>query len=451
MTSESMECFVYITLPGQTEAVTAARYQLIIGRDGTAMGKLVYGKSYMARPDCVEIDPVELKLRVPTYSTARMGGAFGALRDAAPDGWGRKLIEKRLGAATELPEIQYMLNAPEDRAGALGFGLGVIPPPPVRMFNKTMDLGKLMDLADRIIAAESNPDDPVPAGPDAEQAEQLLKAGTSMGGARPKATVEDGDCLWLAKFSHQKDRWNNPRIEHAMMQLAGLCGISCAETRMETIGDRDVILVKRFDRHRAEAGYLRSRMVSGLTMLGADEDERAKWSYLMLADEVRRCAGQQNTKELPELFRRICFNVLISNTDDHPRNHAFLAKGRDWVLSPAYDLTPTPSVAISERNLAMSFGDWGRYANRTNLLSQSHRFGLSDEEAEHIVDTMTEVVRTQWYGVCRHVGVTERDCELIHSAFVYEGFSYDLNPQQAYSEEDAGEQQHDYTAPTQSL
>ena len=427
MTSEPMQCFVYITLPGQTEAVTAAKYQLTVARDGTAMGKLVYGKSYLARRDCVELDPVELKVRGPAYSTARLRGAFGALRDAAPDAWGRKLIEKRLGAAAEMPEIQYMLNAPEDRAGALGFGLGVAPPEPIRTFNRTMDLGKLMEMADQIIAAENDPYAPVPTGPNAEQAEQLLKAGTSMGGARPKATVEDGDCLWLAKFSHQKDKWNNPRVEHATMQLAAQCGISCAETRMTTIGDRDVIMVKRFDRHRADTGYLRSRMVSGLTMLGADEDERAKWSYLMLADEIRRCAGQQNTKELPEMFRRICFNALISNTDDHPRNHAFLAKGREWVLSPAYDLTPTPSVATSERNLAMSFGDWGRYANRTNLLSQSHRFGLRNEEAVRIVDTMTEVVRSQWYGVCRHAGVTERDCELIRSAFVYEGFAYDLN------------------------
>jgi serine/threonine-protein kinase HipA len=163
-------------------------------------------------------------------------------------------------------------------------------------------------------------------------------------------------------------------------------------------------------------------------MLGADEDERAKWSYLLLADEIRRCAGLENTKELPELFRRICFNALISNTDDHPRNHAFLAKGREWVLSPAYDLTPTPSVATSERNLAMSFGKFGRYANRTNLLSQSHRFGLGNEQAVRIIDTMTETVQSQWYGVCRQAGVTERDCELIRSAFVYEGFGYDLDP-----------------------
>lgn len=428
MTSEPMECYVYITLPGQTEAVTAAKYELTVGRDGTAVGRLVYGKKYLAYPGAVELDPVELKLRGPAYSTARLHGAFGALRDAAPDAWGRKLIEKRLGAPGEMLEIQYMLNSPEDRAGALSFGLAVNPPAPVRTFNRTMDLGKLMEMADQIIAAESDPNAPVPTGPDAEQAEQLLHAGTSMGGARPKATVEDGDCLWLAKFSHEKDKWNNPRVEHAMMQLAAQCSISCAETRMVTIGDRNVIMVKRFDRHRAETGYLRSRMVSGLTMLGADEDERAKWSYLALADEVRRCAGQQNTKELPELFRRICFNALISNTDDHPRNHAFLAKGREWVLSPAYDLTPTPSVATSERNLAMSFGDWGRYANRTNLLSQSHRFGLRDEEAAHIIDAMTEIVQSQWYGVCRHAGVTERDCELIRSAFVYEGFGYDLNP-----------------------
>ncbi|WOH69948.1 HipA domain-containing protein [Bradyrhizobium sp. BWA-3-5] len=123
----------------------------------------------------------------------------------------------------------------------------------------------------------------------------------------------------------------------------------------------------------------------------------------------------------------VCFNALISNTDDHPRNHAILAKDHAWSLSPAYDLTPNPMIALERRDLAMAFGDWGRYANRTNLLSRCERFLLSKDQAAAIVDGLLSTISSSWYAVCRQAGVSERDCELIRSAFVYEGFEYDLN------------------------
>ena len=427
----SEECFVYITLPGQTEPVTAGKYQLDTNRQGTAVGQFVYGRSYLSRNDRVEFDPVELKLQVPAFRTTKLRGNFGALRDSSPDAWGRKLIEKRLGNV-EPTEIQYLLNSPDDRAGALGFGLNAEPPAPVRKFNRTLDLAKLIELADQIVAAEKDPDAPKPAGADAEQAEALLNAGTSMGGARPKATVEDDNSLWLAKFTHRDDRWNNPRVEHAMLTLARDCGISCAESQLTTVGDRDVLLVKRFDRHKTEQGYLRSRMASALTLVDADDspndaDKRGKWSYLLLADEIRRAATASQGKDLPELFRRVCFNALISNTDDHPRNHAIIAKDAAWSLSPAYDLTPNPMIAMERRDLAMAFGDWGRYANRTNLLSQCERFLISNAEATIIINSMIDAISASWYPTTRKAGVSERDCELIRSAFVYEGFGYDLN------------------------
>jgi serine/threonine-protein kinase HipA len=426
----SEECFVYITLPGQTEPVTAGRYQLDTSRQGTAVGQFVYGRSYLSRNDRVEFDPVELKLQVPVFRTTKLRGNFGALRDSSPDSWGRKLIEKRLGNVTPT-EMEYLLNSPDDRAGALGFGLNVQPPAPARKFNRTLDLAMLIEFADRMVAAEKDPEAPKPAGADAEQVEALLRAGTSMGGARPKATVEDDDALWLAKFTHRDDRWNNPRVEHAMLALARNCGISSAESRMTTVDDRDVLLVKRFDRHKTEKGYLRSRMVSGLTLIDADDspdtaDKRRKWSYLLLADEIRRAASGNQAKDLPELFRRVCFNALISNTDDHPRNHAVVAKDAAWSLSPAYDLTPNPMIALERRDLAMAFGDWGRYANRTNLLSQCERFLVSKEEAARIVEDMIETINSSWYASARQAGVSERDCELIRGAFVYEGFGYDL-------------------------
>jgi len=426
------DCFVYLHLPGRVEAVTAGKYRLETNRDGSKLGRFVYGKNYLAHPDRVSLDPGELVLREREFVTAKMGGIFGALRDASPDFWGRKLIAKRMAVA-EPSELDYLLNSPDDRAGALGFGLNPAPPAPVRWFNRTLDLERLVAFADQLIAAENDPSAPKPVDADATQMEQLLRLGsTALGGARPKATVEDDGHLWLAKFPQRDDFWNNPRVEHAMLRLATECGLSCAESRVVTVGAKDVLLVKRFDRHPAEAGYVRSRLVSALTMLGDDTRDRTRWSYLLLADELRRHTGRE--ADLAELYRRVCFNALISNTDDHPRNHAVIARQRDWSLSPAYDLTPNPMIAQERRDLAMTFGQWGRYANRANLLSQCHRFLLSREDATHIVDAMTDAVSTNWYSVARREGVSEADCERIRGAFVYEGFGYDLAVQEALNE-----------------
>src|SRR5215468_9142737 len=146
----STECFVYITLPGETESVTAGRFELAKGRRGNALGRFVYGKSYLARRNAVAIDPVELKLSGDTYETARLNGVFGALRDASPDYWGRRVIEKHAGIA-QLGELDYLLNSADDRAGALGFGLNQRPPSPRRKFNKTLELARLQQIAEALM------------------------------------------------------------------------------------------------------------------------------------------------------------------------------------------------------------------------------------------------------------------------------------------------------------
>ena len=411
------ECFVYITPPGATEPVTAARFELAADNNGMPIGRLVYGKSYLERPDAVEIDPVELKLVERVYETTVMKGIFGALRDAGPDYWGRRVIERHVGRAP-LGELDYLLHSPDDRAGALGFGLNQKPPAPKRQFNKTLDLEKLQAIADAIVN-----DEELPADTDKAQAEELLLAGTSMGGARPKAVIEDGDGLWIAKFNRPDDKWNNARTEQAMLVLARTCGLTTAESKVIVIGKRDVLLVKRFDREKTKSGYLRARMVSALTLLRAEDthQSRDKWSYILLAEELRRVSSDPK-RDASELFRRMCFNALISNTDDHPRNHALVAKERYWKLSPAYDLTPMPSVSLEHRDLALICGDAGRYANAGNLLSQSARFHLAADEAKEIISTMRERVKSKWYETARGEGLSEKDCERISGAFAYPGF-----------------------------
>ena len=418
------ECFVYITLPGQTEPVTAGRFTLTVDRRGTTEGCFVYGRSYLERPNAVALDPVELKLSPRTYATAALGGVFGALRDASPDFWGRRVIQRYLGKA-QPGEMEYLLHSPDDRAGALGFGLNQTPPAPRRAFNQTLDLAKVQSIADALVADDDHREGVGAAvgAVDHEQVESLLLIGTSMGGARPKAVVEDAAGLWIAKFNRPDDNWNSARVEHAMLILARTCGLTTAESRVADVAGRDVLLIKRFDRERTQAGYLRSRMISALTLLRAEDTDRSrnKWSYVFLAEEVRRVCAEP-ARNAAELFRRLCFNALISNIDDHPRNHALVAKQADWKLSPAYDLTPSVPVSRDRRDLAMACGDVGRFANAANLLSQSARFLLERDDASAIVDAMEAQVRGTWHATARAAGVSERDCEKIASAFAYPGF-----------------------------
>jgi serine/threonine-protein kinase HipA len=418
MTSEA---FVHLMLPGTTEFVAAGRFVLATDREGVPFGRFVYGRSYLERGDAVPIDPVALPLSDRTYETMSLKGMFGAIRDAGPDYWGRRVIEKHSGV-TMLGELDYLLHSPDDRAGALGFGTAREPPAPLRNYNRTVDLERLQALADRLIAQESS----TASGPELEQVVDLLLLRTSMGGARPKAVVEDEGQLWLAKFNRSDDPFNQARVEHSMLMLARECGLSTAESRVVQVGGRDVLLVKRFDRVAAAHGvHRRARMLSALTLLRAGDSyqDRDRWSYILLAEELRR-VSREPKQDAAELFRRMTFNALISNTDDHPRNHAVIAPDQDFRLSPAYDLTPIPQVSVERRDLALTIGDYGRYANADNLISQSARFLLERDEAVRVLNEMEACVRARWYTVARREGVTEHDCGQISRAFVYEGFRY---------------------------
>lgn len=418
--SSDQRVYVYLQLPQTLEVVTAGAYTLALP-EGVPVGTFRYSPRYLARQDAVTLEPFTLPLSPRPQETVKLKGIFGALRDASPDAWGRRIIERELGR-TDLTEADYLLHSPEDRVGALSFGRSKEPPGLFRDYNKIIQLEALLRLAERVAQEDDRPREPGQA-----QVDDLLRPGTSMGGARPKNVVEDDDGLWVAKFPDRGDRWNNARVEHAMLMLAQECAIRTAHSRVVTIGGSDVVLVKRFDRERVPDGYLRHRMVSGLTILDADDtaEGRALWSYLRLADELRRRSSRPNA-DLEELFRRMVFNALVSNTDDHPRNHALIATTRDFELSPAYDLSPVSAISQEKRDLAMTAGVFNRYANRANLLSGHARFKLSFDDANAIVDQLQSVVRQRWRSVLRQHGVSESDCERVAGAFDYPGF--DLDP-----------------------
>jgi serine/threonine-protein kinase HipA len=419
--SSERECFVYIQLPGRMEVVTCGRFQHYVLPGGAGVGRFVYGRTYRSRPDAVPLDPIHLPLSPRTYETAKLGGVFGALRDAAPDAWGRLVIE-RVSGRSDLTEIDYLLESPEDRAGALSFGRGVEPPAPVRPYNRVVHLEELREAARLVEAGASTAEI-------REQVRQVLEPTTSMGGARPKNTVEDASGLWVAKFPARADRWNSAAVEAGMLRLAARCGIRVPALRTERLGDESVLLLKRFDREKVEGGYHRHRMVSALTMLDAEDSptNRTSWSYLLLADELQRWSSRPR-EDKAELFRRVVFNALISNNDDHPRNHAVVAAGRDWRLAPAYDLTPAPQRGREERDLALQCGRLGTRATRQNLLSASPRFGYSHEDASALIDHLANVVRRYWRSDVLSHGGTELDSAAIEPAFVHAGFEYGTDP-----------------------
>ncbi len=412
-----MRAYVYLQMPGALEVVTAGYFEQSRG-GGVALGTFVYSPKYLRRPDAVPLEPYELALRPGPIETVKLGGIFGALRDATPDAWGRRIIERHL-RRSDVSETEFLLHSPEDRAGALSFGRGKEPPGPTTQFNQLVQLDKLLEYADAIQAeALQGARDPA-----IEQLEELLQPGTSLGGARPKNVVETDDGLWIAKFPERGDRWNNARVEASMLLLARECGLRTAEPRVVKVGERDVLLVKRFDRQQVQGGYLRHRMVSALTVLGSGDSpqDRTEWSYPRLADELRRRSHRPDA-DLLELFRRVTFNALISNTDDHPRNHALIAPGRDFELSPAYDLTPNPLMSIGRRDLAMIVGRYGRHANRENLISAAAQYRLTADEARDFVDTMLKIVVARWQAVMRSQGLSPADCDRLAGAFAYPGF-----------------------------
>ena len=405
--------YVYLQLPGSHEVVTAGSFEQVV-REGVSLGVFVYNPAYLDREDAVPLDPFELPLRPGRFETVKLKGIFGALRDASPDAWGRRIIERHL-ANVALSEVDYLLNSPEDRVGALAFGRGKAPPAPTTRFNQVVALEKLLRFA-QAMQADATASLP-------QQVAELIQPGTSLGGARPKSVVETGTGLWIAKFPEEGDRWNNTRVEASMLALARECGLRACDAHLVEVAGADVLLVRRFDRVKTPEGYLRHRFVSALTVLDAGESiaDRGRWSHLLLADELRRRSHRVDA-DLRELFGRMVFNALISNTDDHPRNHGLIAPGKDFELAPAYDLTPNPLVSVERRDLALTIGHFNRYANRENLLSDCQRFRLDKPRAGALIDQMKRTVESRWHAVMRSHGVTEQDCALLARAFVHPGF-----------------------------
>lgn len=425
------QAYIYIQLPGSLESVPVALLKVRTLQDGSHVGRFRYGDRYLERRDAIELDPFRLPLDRKVHEFTKLKGIPGAVRDASPDAWGRRVIEHELQRdPADLQEIDYLLHGPQDGAGYLSFGLKREPPAPRRPYNRRHQLAELVAAAEAVEDGRRVPEHllgrRVP-----EHLLERLEPGTSMGGARPKATVEHDERLWLAKFPERRDRFNLQRVELATLDLARHCGLNTCRARLHDIGGRDVLMLERFDRQRAGAGYLRFGFVSALTVLDAEDSHlgRERWSYLLLADELRRwsCRPQQDRAEL---FRRMVFNAAVTNNDDHPRNHALLRHAEGWRLSPLYDVVPVALTSLERRDLALTVGSFGRAASLYNLVSQSSRFGLGAEEARAEIRRIAAVV-AGWRERFAACGVSKRDIEYLAPAMLPPCFLSEVPPEAA--------------------
>ena len=264
----SKECYVYIQLPNSMETVTMGRFNWTNSGSNTDVGTFVYAKSYLKNKFAFSIDPYNLPLDERIFSETKNEGTHGPLRDSSPDGWGRYIIQKNT-PPSEHDTIGYLLNSADDRIGALSFGHSKTPPAPIRKFNQTVQLEKL-------IAAAQKHEENLPLD-DAEKS--ILMTGLSAGGARPKTTVEHDNNLWLAKFPSAYDKHNMSRIEFVTMKLAKKCGLNVPNIELIKIKNYDVFLIQRFDRkfNKESGNFYRTHFVSGLTLMNLDEKDYLNW------------------------------------------------------------------------------------------------------------------------------------------------------------------------------
>jgi serine/threonine-protein kinase HipA len=383
MDDPTSRAYVWTWLPDATEPVVAG---LLIDRGDVVT--FTYGQSYLARADAIALYLPELPLRrgeqVPT-----VGAIHGCIGDAGPDAWGRRLVEVRWQQRLDPARLDYLVESGSDRIGGLDFQASEAEYVP--RGRPTATLEELLEAAARVERHE-------PLSP--ELAEALLH-GTSIGGARPKASVVDGDRRLIAKFSSTTDTRPVVEAEFVAMTLAARAGLDVAAVDLTRVDDKAVLLVERFD--RTPEGR-RRLMVSARTILQLGEFGLGA-SYADLADELR-ARGADHEAALHELFGRICFNILVGNTDDHAKNHAAFWDGEQLTLTPAYDICPQVRTT-GETSQAMAIGPDGyRLSNLAGTVRAAGVYHLDEREARQIVEHQIRAIEDGWDETCDVAGLT---------------------------------------------
>lgn len=393
---------VFISLNG-TDILVGYLISQLKGRQETAAFQ--YAQSWLDSLRSFALSP-DLPL-APGMFFAR-DKMFGVFEDCAPDRWGRTLMARyeREKAATPktLNEIDYIVRVNDfARQGALRF--------------KDMDGGEFLTTSDTNAVPPLvrlpellNAADAVLENTDTENDLALLLApGSSLGGARPKASViDDNGNLCIAKFPKKDDNSRVVAWEAVALDLAEQCGFNVPDFTLRNINSNDVLIIKRFDRNYGN----RIPFASAMTMLGATDNDTRIYNYTEIADFITQYGSHPND-DLPELWKRIVFSILISNTDDHLRNHGFLYDGRGWTLSPIYDINPS---AYKTDMLYTAIADDNNEATIENALQYAGYFRLSATEAQNIINNMKAVVKN-WVLTARRYQLSQAEINRMSPAF----------------------------------
>ncbi|WP_039918129.1 type II toxin-antitoxin system HipA family toxin [Cellvibrio mixtus] len=414
------EAYVWIWLPQKTEPVVAG----LLSKSGNQL-VFNYGRSYLQRPDAIPVYAPELPLQQGALPLLPGLPMPGCIRDASPDAWGRRvLINRKLGVTgdiatnTELDELTYLLESGSDRIGALDFQLSPTHYAPRQRRNASLD---------ELAQAAENVEKGVPLNPELDQA---LQHGTSLGGARPKVLIDDGERKFIAKFSATNDLYNVVKAEFIAMRLAAEVGLQVAPVKIARALGKDVLLVERFDRTKTASGWHRKAIVSALTIFELDEMMAAYASYEILAEIIRH-RFTDPVKTLQELFSRIVFNILCGNTDDHARNHAAFWNGETLTLTPAYDICPQARSG-NEASQAMLIHANNRMSQLSTCLNAAPNFLLNSEKAHAIIAHQIRVIQQRFEAVCDEVELPEVDRRLMWrrqflNPFAFYGLPEELN------------------------
>lgn len=394
------EAYVWVWLPHATQPVVAGR----LSKQGQQM-VFNYGRSYLARQDAIALYEPELPLRSGVLALLPGLNMPSCIRDASPDAWGRRaLINRKLGLKgggaqqIELDEMTYLLESGSDRIGALDFQKSSTQYVP--RLSQNASLEELLTAAEKVERG-------VPLSSELDQA---LLHGTSLGGARPKVLLEDGERKLIAKFSASNDLYSVVKAEFIAMRLAAKVGLNVASVHLSSALGKDVLLVERFDRLWADGDWSRRAMVSALTLFELDEMMAAYASYEKLAEIIRhRFRDPKDT--LRELFSRIVFNILCGNTDDHARNHAAFWDGRQLALTPAYDICPQ-SRSGQQASQAMLIQGTERTSQVATCIDAASVFLLNRQEAIDIVNHQVKVIEREWQTTCDEAALSEIDRRL---------------------------------------
>lgn len=381
-------------------------------RKGRETASFEYAPEWLENPARFSLEPA-LQLGPGPFHTQRDLPMFGAIGDSAPDRWGRALMrraerrraEREQQTPRTLHEVDYLLLVDDEaRQGALRFAEqpdgpflreeGAKRTPPL------IELPQLLSASDRVVDDQDTDDD----------LRLLLAPGSSLGGARPKASVRDRDGhLAIAKFPRRDDEYDTVLWESVALTLAARAGIPVPEARVEVVADRPVLLLRRFDR----VGAQRVPFLSAMSMLGARDNQAH--SYLEIVDALRQ-HGAAAREDIQGLWRRIVFSILISNTDDHLRNHGFLYAGAGgWRLSPAYDLNPVP-VDIKARVLATAINEDDGTASLDLAMSVAGYFELNAARARAIAGVVGRAVAS-WRQEAGRLGLPDPQIGRMASAF----------------------------------